>query len=211
MGAKSSAGNFSENTDYERLEAGVYPARCIQVIELGHHKNTHPQAKSECKAELMIVFEVSGELMQDGRPYTVNWRGTNSLGEKAILRGLLKSWWCGRDFTEDELRGFELSKILDAPCMLNIAKEAGKKDTTKIYNKILGVMPLPKGMTVADRVNDLVDFGIDDRHNPELFAKIWPWVANIIKESYEAKGIPIPGQGEQKTTVKNEIEGDIPF
>lgn len=210
MGAKSSQGEYTESKDYELMEAGVYAARCIACIELGTHKNTHPQAPPNAvKKDLMIIWEFSGELMEDGRPFTINKRYTNSLGEKANLRKDLKSWR-GRDFTPEELKCFELKKILDAPCMLNVTKTQGKKDPSKQYNNVLSIMPMPKGMTLEPRVNDLVDFGIDDRTDAGLMAKIWPWVQTIIMESYEAQGLPIPGEEDTKTE-NTSTSDEIPF
>jgi len=188
MGVTATAGNYTETKDYELLEGGVYPGRCIQIVDLGSHPNTHPQAKAgSVKHEVLIVWELSGELMQDGRPFVVNKRYTLSLGDKAILRSDLKSWR-GRDFTAEELQGFAMKNILDAPCMLNIAKVASKKDAKKFFNNVLSIMPLAKGMTVADRVNDLVDFAIEDRGNKELMEKLYPWVRKVIEESLETKG-----------------------
>ena len=214
MGASVSAGNFTDDKNYELMEGGVYPARCIQVVDLGSHKNTHPSAAPDAvKKELIIIWEVSGELMQDGRPFTINKRYTMSLNEKAILRKELASWR-GRQFTDDELQNFALAKILDAPCMLNITKTAGKKNKDKEYNNVLSVMPLMKGMTLAPRVNELVDFGIDDRKDEALLAKLWPWVRKVIEESYEAKGIPIPGHDTPAETKNDPPFGEsdeIPF
>lgn len=187
MGARSSIGT-NNTPDYERPEAGVVPARCIQVVELGTHKNTHPQAKPDAvKQELLIVWELSGEKMQDGRPFVVNKRYTNSLNEKAVLRKDLASWR-GKPFTEAELTSFELKNILDKCCLLNLVETASKNDSSKTYINIASIMPLPKGMACDERVNDLVDFGIDDR-NGEEYKKLYPWVQKIVDDSHEAKGL----------------------
>ena len=213
MGATTSIGEHNETKNYELIEGGVYPARCLQVVELGTHDNTHPQAApGSVKKELMIIWELSGELMQDGRPFTINKRYTNSLNEKAILRKDLEAWR-GRKFTEDELKCFALAKILDAPCMINIVQTQGKKDPSKTYNNVMSIMPLPKGMTVERRVNELVDFGIDDRQNPELMDKLWPWVKAIVESSYEGSGKPLPGSDPAPKTPDTPAnpDDDIPF
>ena len=181
MGATSSAGNQNKETSYEVCEAGVFPARCIQVVELGTHDNDYKGEISKRK-ELMIVFELS-ELMQDGRPFTVKWQGTNTLSDKGKLFKML-SEWRGRAFTPEELKQFALKNILDKCCMVNITKEVSKKG--KEYNKLVSVMPLPKGMVCADRYNELVDFGVDDINGPE-FNNLWPWVQKIVMDSYEGK------------------------
>ena len=194
MGAVITGGQSGNETkNYELLEGGVYPGRGLMTIDLGTHDNTHDDApKGAVKQECMIIWEVSGEPMADGRPFTVNKRFTMSLNEKSNLRKLLASWR-GRDFTAEELKSFELGKVLDAPCMLNIVQSKPNRNG-KVYNNVMSVMPMPKGMTLEPRVNELVDFGIDDRHNEELLAKLWPWVRSIVMESYEATGRPLPGQ-----------------
>ena len=186
MGATTSGSvkNESTGTNYERAESGAYPARCIHVIELGCRDNEY-QGEVKKRKELMITWELS-ELMQDGRPFVVSWRGTNTLNEKGKLFQILTSWR-GKPFTTDELKKFELSNILDACCMINISKEKSKAG--KEFNKVISVMRLPKGMQAEPRVNELVDFGIGDIANEELFGKLYPWVQNIVKESDEYKAM----------------------
>lgn len=186
MGATTSGSvkNESTGTNYERAEAGAYPARCIHVIELGCRDNEY-QGEVKKRKELMITWELS-ELMQDGRPFVVSWRGTNTLNEKGKLFQILTSWR-GKPFTTDELKRFELSNILDACCMINISKETSKAG--KDFNKVISVMRIPKGMQAEPRVNELIDFGIGDITNEELFNKLYPWVQNIVKDSDEYKAL----------------------
>jgi hypothetical protein len=198
MGA-STSGSTKQVTDYERVDAGVYPARCIQVVELGTHDNTY-QGETKKRKELMIVWEISGELMQDGRPFVVSWRGTNTLNEKGQLYKMLISWR-GAPFTDSQLQKFELKNILDACCMINISKETSKAG--KIFNKVITVMPLPKGMKCDERQNPLVDFGITDINNDE-FTKLWPWVQRIVLESDEGKRF-------NGSVDNNDDEDDLPF
>jgi len=181
MGATASAGSVQEAKQYEVLEAGVYVGRCLQVVELGTHQKTWKEETKEVE-EIMIVWELNA-LMEDGRPFTVNWRGTKSLGQKASLFKLLTNWR-GTPFTDDELKCFQFKNILNAPCMLNITKSEGKNG--RIYNNVLSVMPLPKGMQAEELKNEKVDFGITDLGTPE-FEKVWPWVRKIIAESNEGK------------------------
>lgn len=220
MGATSSA-KGSSTPDYETIPAGPVAGRCCAVIELGTHANTHPQAKAgSVKTELMIIWETN-EIMEDGRPFTVNWRGTNSLSDKAILKKMLESWR-GKAFTAAELERFELKNILNAPCLLNVVHTQGKKDKTKTYANVGSVMPLPKGMVANPLTVEPLDFGIGDIHNAELFDRIWPWVQNIIKESFEGKGIdPETGKpvGQQEgqhaagsePSFNHDDDDDIPF
>ena len=181
MGATSTAGNVEKTKSYERAEAGVYPARCIQVVELGTRDNEY-QGEVKKRKEIVIIWELS-ELMEDGRPFVVSWRGTNSLSDKSKLLPLLVSWR-GKAFTPEELGKFEMKNILDKPCMINVSLATSKAG--KDYNGVISVMPLPKGMTCAERANDLVDFGIGDLGTPE-FEKVYPYLQKIILDSDEGK------------------------
>ena len=199
---------YEESHDYERLEGGMYPARCIQVVELGTHPNTHPQAKKGAtKKELLLVFETN-ELMQpneEGKqlPFVVSIRLTKSLGDRATLRKHLESWR-NRAFKEEELRAFSVANILDKPCMLNITKE---QKGEKVYNNIKTINPLPRGMEVPPRVNELIDFGIHDVEQP-VFKKLWPWVQKIILASNEAQEL---GLTESKQDPSVQDDDEIPF
>lgn len=184
MGAMVDAGEKKEGKAFELSDAGVYAARCIQVVEIGSRNKSfkNPQTgKLENKKvnELYIVWEINN-FMASGKPFTVTWRGTKSIHEKSNLYKMLKSWR-GKAFSTAELAGFSLSNILDKPCMINVTKtESGGKE----YNNVDTIMPLPKGMNVPDRVNDLVDFGINDINTKE-FDKLWPYVQKWVNESIE--------------------------
>lgn len=206
MGATVSGSNNQDFT-YERPEPKLYAGRCIQVVELGTHPNTHPQAKSPTKKELMLVFELSNNLMQDGRPFTVNKRYTASLGDRAILRKDLESWR-GRPFTEDELKGFALSNLLDKPCMINIGERVSTRDPNKKFATVTTIVPMMEGLTLSPRHNELIDFGIDDIRGPE-FLKLWPWVQKTILESEEGKasGVQLP---EKKPDYANPAPPETP-
>jgi hypothetical protein len=190
MGLTASQFSGSE-IEYERLEGGAYPARCVHVIGLGTHPNDHPKAKPGSKKVLIqIVWELSNELMEDGRPFTVNKEYTFSLGSKANLYGDLVSWRA-KAFTDDELNSFALANILDAPCLLSISKDAGKgKNSKKFYNNVKGIMPLPKGMELKERHNPLLDFDhteLGQEGNEEILKQVWGWLVKKLKESEEGK------------------------
>jgi hypothetical protein len=181
-----SAVKGSESESFENPEAGSYPARCIQVIELGTFPNDHPDAKPGAKKTMMkIVWELS-EPMSDGRPFTVNQDYTVSLGKNSNLYKMLVAWR-GRAFTAEELEGFNMQNILDKPCLISVVLKPSKKDPNKVYANVGGVLPLAKGMTVIERVNDLVFFEIENIRNQEEWDKVWPWVQKRILASDEGK------------------------
>jgi len=193
-------------SNYELPEAGTYIGRCIQVVDLGTHPNTHPQAKPGAKKhEVMIIWELS-ELMEDGRPFTVNRRYTLSLGDAAKLRAHLESWR-GKKFTETELAGFDITTLLDVPCTIGVVHSKNGK-----YANVDSLAAPMKGVKPADRVNPLVSFTLDD--NEGTYGDLWPWVQRIIASSEEGKAKGL--QAAEKRTegeAKPEVADDdlIPF
>jgi hypothetical protein len=70
-------------------------------------------------------------------------RFTLSLHEKGRLRPLLEAWR-GRRFTAEELKNFDLEKLINANCQVQLIhnmNESGKK-----YANVQAIVPLGKGM-----------------------------------------------------------------
>jgi len=66
--------------------------------------------------------------------------------------------------------------------------ERHRGDPEKFYNKVVSVMPLPKGMKAEDRVNDLVTFEmLTDINNEEKLKALWPFQRKLIEQSFEWK------------------------
>ena len=95
--------------------------------------------------------------MEDGRPFVVSWRGTNSLNEKGTLYKQLVAWR-GKTFTQDELNAFELKNLLDKSCMVNVTVNEGKDG--KQYAKVQNMMPLPKGFKTEELKNKKIDYDL---------------------------------------------------
>lgn len=203
MGATSSA---AAQGDYENPEVGNYPARCIQVVELGTHHSTYNE-KPTTKEELLIVFELD-ELMEDGKPFVVSWWGTNSLAETSNLFKLLQKWR-GVPFTPAELERFDLGNILDKCCSVDVVKT--KKGGVTVDKT--GVSSMNKRLTMPPRVNELVNFGISDLGTEE-WDKLYPWVQKVIERSDEGKeffGQNPPSAGKAEDPPAEVLDDDIPF
>lgn len=147
---------------------GMHLARCYRIIDLGTQKSEYlGQVKHLPK--LMVQFEVHGEddqgkplVTSKGEPMTISKNYTASLSEKATLRTDLKNWR-GRDFTPEELKGFELKNILGAWAMITVATSPGKDG--KEYTNIGAVMPVPANIKKAglpEGFNKTAMFMIDD-------------------------------------------------
>ncbi len=125
---------------------GSYLARCSRIIDLGTQATDY-QGQTKSARKVLISFAVLDDEVRrdDGEPYLLSKRYTASLHEKAGLRKDLASWR-GRDFTAEELQGFDLRDILGKSAFISVIHTA-KGDRT--FANLAGLMKPPKGM--ADR------------------------------------------------------------
>lgn len=135
-------------TTYTPCPPGSYLARCVRLIDLGTQK-TDFQGEVKAARKIAVSFEVLDDeaRMTDGRNFMLSKRYTASLHEKAGLRKDLASWR-GRDFTPDELKGFDLVNVLGKLAFISVV-EATKPDG-KTYTNLASLMKPPKGMVAPE-------------------------------------------------------------
>lgn len=183
---------------YEPVEAGTYPARCCAVIDLGlQHVEYKGQKKDQEK--VMLMFELPTERIEvDGedKPRWLSNRYTVSLSEKATLRKTLDAWR-GRPFTPEELAGFNLASVVNAPCMLTVVNKEGKNGG--VFANIKGVSKPMKGMVVPELESAPIIFDMEADNAEEVYEKLPDWVQKIIDESVTWK--------ERKAGGFNPLEG----
>ncbi len=122
---------------------GLWAAVAVDVVDLGVLKQEY-NGKSQSVHKCRIAWEISAK-MEDGRPFIVGKRYTLSLHPKASLHKDLKAWR-GKAFTEDELKGFDLEKIIGVGCQLMIAQE--EKDGIT-YANIMAITRVSKSGALA--------------------------------------------------------------
>ena len=199
-------------TSFEQAPTGSHAARCISIIDIGTQKSTY-EGEVQIKHQLIVRWELPNEFMTAGefagKPFTVSKFYTASLNEKARLRIDLAAWR-GRDFTPEELKGFDLKNILGKACMLAVGmSEKGKA-------KVSAVMALPKGMTIPEQVNPTFHFSLDafKASDFELLSKGFKEMVCASPE-YQRLIKPEPTRTAPAKTVAAgadfEDDSDIPF
>jgi hypothetical protein len=126
--------------DFEPAPEGLKDALCVDVVDQGM-KDT-PNGP---KRKVRLVFQIADQ-MTSGKRFIVGTQFTASLHEQAPLRKFLKAWR-GRDFTEDELRGFDMEKLVGAPCQLIITHEPKNGE---IWANITAVMKAGQNRLAPD-------------------------------------------------------------
>ena len=117
--------------------AGQYAVVCCDVADLGLQK-TQFGLKDQVR-----IYWMLDEVMEDGRPYLITRTYTASLNEKSNLRKDLETWR-GVPFKEEELKGFDLEKLIGVPAFVQIAHRTSEKGN--VYANIQTLLKLPKGM-----------------------------------------------------------------
>lgn len=171
---------------YPPIEAGSYRAVCYSIVVLG---TTYNEVFDNVQKKVMFTWELPDERINvngEDKPRAISATYTMSLNEKANLRKTLESWR-GKQFTAEELQGFDITKVLGAPCM--ISTTTGTNTLGKQFAKVSAVSRLPKGMEVPkDTENPQVIFDISNDDCPlEDMEKLPTFVQERIKQSEEYK------------------------
>lgn len=189
--------------NFKKVPPGVYVARCYSLIDMGT-QITDGQYGSKEQHKIRIGFEIFGD-DDEGKPLTIEVDGkempltisktyTLSLHEKAGLRKDLAAWR-GRDFTDEEAKAFDVSKLLSAYCMLNITTS---ENNGKTYTNVAGITPLPQALKNAKpaAVHAPVMFDLD-QPDWDLFQNFHERLQETIKKSSEfAQAISMAGSNE---------------
>lgn len=165
-------------TSIPNLADGVYTAISSMLIDLGVQRN---EKFDKDQRKFILIWNVVGETVKIGDlelPRTINKEYGFSLNEKSNLRKDLESWR-GQAFTEEELRGFYLSNILNKGCQLQIIN---KESNGKQYNNIAGIMALAKGMTV-EQLPETIIFDMEEQESWNNYHKIPGWIKEKIKKA----------------------------
>lgn len=160
--------------------AGTHVARCVRVVDLGTQKDDG-QFGVKIQPKVMLAFELPTELHtfkeENGpEPYMVSKEYTLNLGEKANLRKDLESWR-GRPFTEEELKGFNVGKLLDKTCTLSIIHKPTKSGG--LAARISGIGPSMKGVTTPPAITEKLLYDVDSGKDA-TYHKLPEWVRKRI-------------------------------
>lgn len=210
VASDSGGGNF------KRVPQGVFIGRCYSLIDLGTQLSTG-QYGEKMQHKIRIGWELFGEddngeplvVEVDGQtmPMTITKSYTVSLHEKSSLRKDLAAWR-GKDFSDEEAKGFDISKLIGAYCMVNVATS---ETNGKTYSNVAGLTPLPGALKNAkpEPVHAHIKFDLDEP-DMAVFSTFHEKLQEAIKRSPEwAKS-----QGKVPAAASSgfdDMDGDIPF
>ena len=206
--------------DFAPVPAGVFIARCYELIDLGTQTEESGQYAGNVNHKIRIGFEILDK-DSEGKPLTITVDNvekpmaisktyTMSMSEKSNLRKDLAAWR-GKQFSDDEADAFDVSKLLGAFCMLNITHKVSGKGKT--YANISGISPIPSALKDMkpkpfnkDRMFDL------DKPDMDMFNAFPDFIKEMIRKSPEwmkLNGGSAPPASAPKGF--DDFEDDIPF
>ena len=205
----------SENSSAPRTlaPAGTHIARCVQLVDLGTQDDTY-LGEPKISHKVRITWELPYELHvfdkeKGEQPFFLSKKYTLSLGDQATLRKDLESWR-GRQFTEEELRGFDLKNILGVPCQITVLHKTSKA-SGKVREEVSAVTPLAKGMSAPAAISELLSYDVDEGRS-ESYRKLPKFLQEDIAKCHEWRAKnpdeeQNPFDGEQG----EEAESQVPF
>lgn len=212
--AKDSGGG-----DFKKVPAGVHIGRCFKLIDLGTQEETY-EGETKLLPKVCVYWELSGEeedgtplMDHEGNPMVIWQEYTMSLGKKAKLRAALESWR-GRQFTDEELKGFDVSKLIGAYCMVNVTHKTSQA-SGKTYAQVSSLTPLPAALRnnkpPAHYSN--VVFSVD-AFDQKVFDTFHDKLKERINASLERRGVSRADASQSASAfddVPPPTDDDIPF
>ena len=174
------------------VEPGSYPARLVQVIDMGLQPQVYLGEKKDPKNEIMVTYELLDEFMKDEEGNDIDdkprWISeTFSLNSLNVDRA--KSTQRYMAFDPELTFDGDWSKLLEVPVIVTLVNKASKKDKDKVYTNVAAVSTMRS--KDASRAKALVnDSKFFDLENPNLdtFLTLPEWVQTKIKGNLDFDG-----------------------
>lgn len=163
-----------EKTAVPPLAGGTYAAVCIGIVDLGEQYN---ERFKKVQNVVSLTFEIAGETVERGSGPEPRWLSreyTKTLGEKANLTRDLQKL-----LGEGDLDGFDLRVLLGRACLLSV--QCRERPDGARFNRVEGLMALPKGMPAPVAASETFLFDMDD---PATHA-VLPTLPQFLREKVE--------------------------
>lgn len=208
--------NDTNGSDYKLLPAGTHIAICVGLFDFGPQVTEYNGERKE-QNKLRLQFEVpeerttwtDGDGVEHEGPMMIGKTYTASMFSKAKLCQHLESWR-GREFTEAEKMGFDLTSVLGKPCMLTVMHKTHQGSGNQ-WADITAISPAPKGTSVQPE-NTPTSFDFDS-HTEEELAALPEWMREkvedgkkLLAEQKSRVGSPTPPEAPSEAP-----DDDIPF
>lgn len=194
---KAKGGGGGNKVEQPPIENGTYPARVVQVLDLGVQAQQPYQGKEKPPVQMInITYEFLDEFCVD--------EDGNEMEDKPR--------WLSEDFPLYNLeadrakstqrylaldpkveKDGDFTKLVNTPCLVTVVQNPGKgKNAGKIYTNVGGLSTMrPKDAEkAAELVNPPKVFDLDEP-DMEVFGSLPEWLQEKIKGNLEFNGSPL--------------------
>jgi len=223
-----------------KIPPGLYEGVAFMIAQLGtnwHKFSRDEDEEPKKQAKVAIFWEIPSIRDDDDKPATVAHTYTASLGKSARLYKDLIKWRNNKEFTPEELAGFDLENVLGVTCNLDIVMNANDNP------KVDGVITATGGAKKVATVHEQAVFELDtylreysgnsdaeSKRMCDLFEMLLPFQRDMILgsddgtkepcfelQAIRSKGgsapepVATPPAVETTAPAEEEFEDDIPF
>lgn len=194
-----------DRVEQPELEAGVYPARVVQIIDFGLQPQRAYQGKEKPPAyEIQVTYELVDVFMVDEEGNELEDKPrwiSETFPIYSLEADMAKSTKRYNALDPDCVHDGDFSLLLDTPC--NVTLVINKKGD-KVYTNVasVGAMRPRDAAKCPDLVNEAKFFDLDSP-DLEVFNKLPKWIQEKITSNLEYKGSKLdvllgekPDQGE---------------
>ena len=199
------------NSTHTPAPAGTHVARCIWMLDLGTQTDNF-QGRDTVARKMILGFELPNEThvyrQEDGeQPFIVSREFRTSLHKKASLRVFLEGWR-GRAFTDEELKGFDLSVLAGKECMVSVIHKTS--GSGKLRAEITNASRIMKGSVCPASVLPVRLFSLNDEtFNIDTFNRLPEWIQDKITKSPEYRELACSTPSH--SVAPDMTEDDLPF
>lgn len=198
----------NSGTTFELPPSGNHVARCYSMVEIGTVTDDYmgvPKSLPKVRISWELPYKKKVFNPENGeQPFSVNKEYTISMHEKSNLRQDLESWR-GKGFTDQEAKGFDITKLLGKSCMLNVIHNVSKSGNP--YAAIASITPMPEGITCPDQINKTFELSYSN-WDESKFLGLPDWIKKKMEDTPEYKSLSSQG-GEVRSDVTE--TDDLPF
>ena len=166
--------------------AGTHIARCYRMIHVGERDYEY-QGEPKKKNSLWVYFELPNELNVFNpelgeQPYSVNIEYNHVPYETAKIMKHINSWR-GKALSPQEIDDFDVSTLLEQPCMLTIVHNTSAANG-KTYANIASISGMPKGIECPKQVNPTFTFDYNENFDMATMDENIPqFLQDIMKQT----------------------------
>lgn len=190
--------------DFDPVPEGSHIAVCDMFVDLGLQ-----DSRFGAKHKIYLRWQIPNlrvEYEKDGQkievPMSIGGTYTLSLSEKSNLRPMLQSWR-GRAFTPEELKKFDVTSVVGAPCMITVTHEPKEGG---VYANVGTVAKLPSVVAPPVLEGETI---IYDADNVDTWDKLRPWMQEKIKGQVQPQNQQIAE--ERAPAYADDLNDDVPF